>query len=59
MNTQIPADSAGGQLAREKLSLLIVAGTICQDVFVTAGGSADEAVLGWISNVDLSRHATA
>lgn len=28
----------------------------CRDVFVTAGGSRDEPVLGWLTNVDMERN---
>lgn len=32
-------------------------GSHCQDIFVTSGGTQNEAVLGWITNVDLAHHA--
>jgi hypothetical protein len=28
----------------------------CQDVLVTATGSADSAVVGWLTNVDIASH---
>ena len=31
----------------------------CQDVFVTENGRADEPVIGWLPNTDISKHAKA
>jgi hypothetical protein len=31
----------------------------CQDVFVTENGKADEPIIGWLSNTDISKHAKA
>ena len=31
----------------------------CQDVFVTENGKADEPIIGWLANTDISKHAKA
>ncbi len=31
----------------------------CQDVFVTENGRADEPIIGWLANTDISKHAKA
>ncbi len=44
-------------LAHAKQSMEAVAD--CSDVFVTESGRSDEPVVGWITNVEISRHAKA
>jgi hypothetical protein len=31
----------------------------CQDVFVTETGQPDDSVLGWLTNIEISRHTKA
>lgn len=47
--------AAGATLADAKAAMDGVAN--CKDVFVTANGNKDEAVVGWITSADLERYA--
>ncbi|HLH89988.1 MAG TPA: hypothetical protein VKX28_16165 [Xanthobacteraceae bacterium] len=46
-----------GTLADAKSAMEAISG--CQDVIVTATGKPDEAMLGWLSNVDIARQLQA
>jgi hypothetical protein len=50
----VPVD---GSLADAKGAMERVAG--CQDVIVTEGGRSDQALVGWLTNVDIGRRAEA
>jgi hypothetical protein len=50
--------AASGTLA-DASNRMQAKGVHCQDIFVTASGQQEEPVLGWITNVELSRHSNA
>jgi hypothetical protein len=57
MVTKIAIVARNSTLADAKAAMASVEG--CQDVFVTSTGQRNEAVVGWITNVDIANHSRA